>query len=310
MRVERTSQGTTSLDRLLRALILALAVAVAGFAAYYTWDRRVDPGPSLLDRTTARAEQAVRDAPQNADARMSLGEVYLANYRYTEALAQFNAALEIDDKLLDARRGRGLAYVGLSQFSEAEQEFQAIIDARKDGEFAGMDKMLAEAYYFVGRAQLQLGRPDEAVQSLQSALKIDRTDSDAWQLAGTALLASGKPADAIQAFKNAVLFVPKFVEAYRGLAEAYRARGDEEAARYGDGMVQWSSGMYDEAIKTLQAVTRARPELWEAWTGLGLSYEARLRKQEAAEAFQRALTGNAEDYNARLGLTRLGVSTP
>ena len=72
-------------------------------------------------------------------------------------------------------------------------------------------------------------------------------------------------------------------------------------------MAMYAVGQNDPAIAELQAVTQAKPDFWAAWTGLGLAYEARGQKPEAAEAFQKALAGDPNDFNARTGLVRLGV---
>jgi tetratricopeptide (TPR) repeat protein len=308
MRVDPIVDQTSVLDRLLRVLALALVVTTVGFAIYYYADRRASPQPGLVERSVAQAEDAVRADPGDPGRRLALADLYLAAARYDEAITQYSTALLLDDQALPAHRGLGLAYVAQGQYAAAERELQPVIDARKDSEFAGVDRDLEEAYYFVARAQLGAGWPAAARESLQQALQIDRADADAWELLATVYVATEDFAAARDAATTAARFTPTVREPYALLVQIYRALGDEEGARYARGMLAYADGKYDEAIGELRAVTQAQPDRWEAWTGLGLAHEAKLQKQEAADAYVQALTGNHDDYSARAGLIRLGVA--
>ena len=307
MPIETARTQSRSLDRLVKALVLALVVAVMSFGAYYYFDRRGTASPDLHDRAIEQAQQAVKADPGSAAARLALADAYLERNYHAEAIAQYDSALQLDDTLTDAHRGLGISYFEQSQFAQAEQELRKVIDGRKAGQFANTDKALAEAYYFQASAQVSQQRPADAIPALESALRIDRADADAWQLLGAAYLASSKPDEAVKALKQAVLFAPKYPEAYQALARAYGDIGDAPRARYAQAMVLYSQGNNDQAIADLRAVTSANSDVWEAWTGLGLAHEAKLQKKEAAEAFHRALAGSPDDFNARAGLARVAM---
>lgn len=295
------------LDRAIKVLALALALAVAGFAVFYTLDRQVKPSPGLVDQAIVQAEQAVRDDPGSTTARLALGDLYLEKRRFDEALAQYNAALEIDSKLLLAHRGRGRTYLAQQRYADAEVELQMVADALGGGEYAATDRGLEETLYFLARAQVSQQKLDAAVANLEKALKIDRTDADAWELLGSISLTQGRTADAIKAFEKTVLFVPSSPDAFAMLAQAYRSSGDDVRARYADAMVLYGRQDYDRAIAGLKAVTEERPDLAVAWTGLGFAYEGKGQKGDAAAAYQQALAADPNDFNARTGLIRLGV---
>lgn len=298
------------LDRLIKLLVLALVVAVVGFSIYYYADRQAETAPSLADRAVEQAEQAVRSDPGDLTARVSLGGAYLMRARDTEAITQFSTVLQVDPSFLDARRGLGIAYLRQGKPELAIPDFQQIIEARRGGEFAGVDKPLQEAYYFLASAQVKLQQHDAAIDSAQHALTIDKTDADAWQVLAQACLAAGRTDEARDAAVTVVKFAPQSGDAYDLLAQIYRAQGNQPGVQYAHGMIAYAAGNYEQAIKELSAATNAKPDLWEAWTGLGLTYEARLQKTEAAQAYHQALTGNPDDYSARLGLYRLGVLRP
>jgi tetratricopeptide (TPR) repeat protein len=61
-----------------------------------------------------------------------------------------------------------------------------------------------------GRAALNtLGRPQEALQCFDNALKLDPKDADAWVGKGTALMALGRNQEAIPCFDKALDLDPQ-----------------------------------------------------------------------------------------------------
>ena len=306
MHVESVGHQPQVLDRVLKALTLALVLSIVGFAAYYYYDRRPVAQTSMIDKAIQVAEKAVYSDPQDLLARVALADLYSANGRDDEGLGQYQAALEIQGNFEPAHRGLGLIYLKRQQYAEAEAEFQLVVDARKGGEFAARDSMLQEAYFFLAQAQLGQQRPGDAVPNLIGALKIDKTDADAWGLLGEAQLASGQIGEALQSLTVATHFDPKFGNAYRAEAQAYSALGDEQRSRYALAMAAYSDGQNEQALKDLVAVTQATPDFSDAWTGLGLTLEAVDRKGEAAQAYQQALAIQPNDLIASGGLVRLG----
>jgi tetratricopeptide (TPR) repeat protein len=311
MQVQTTSlKNTQPLDRAIQWLALALVAAVVGFAVYYYVDRQVQPGPTAIDREITEAEQGVRDNPADLGARIDLGNLYLDRGRYDDAVDQFQTVLQASDKAWPAHRGLGLVAYQQARYDVAEQELQKVVDGLKDGEFAGVDKSLEEAYYFLGRSQVNAHEPDAATTNLEAAVQLDRTDADAWELLGATHLAAGRAAEASQAFERAVRLTPKSREAYQMLASAYGVQANDDGVRYAQAMVLYASGDNERAIAALRELTQARPEYSAAWTGLGLAYESAIDKPEAAAAYRQALAGAPSDYNAQAGLARLGASQP
>lgn len=89
----------------------------------------------------------------------------------------------------------------------------------------------AEGNYWLGRALLELDRPNEAVPFLQSALRIDRSLVDAlYQLARVAE-ESGREDSALTQYENVVSVLPCHLEACQALERLYGQRGEVEKWR-------------------------------------------------------------------------------
>jgi Flp pilus assembly protein TadD len=74
------------------------------------------------------------------------------------------------------------------------------------------------------------GRPDLALGPLQRAVQVDPGHPDGWYNLGTALGQLGRPADAIRCFRTAVQLVPDHAGAWFNLGVASLAVGDRAGA--------------------------------------------------------------------------------
>lgn len=298
------------LDASVYVLAAMLVLAIISFAIYYYLDRRVNPGPSLIERETARLEEAVRTQPDSLPARVALARTYELANRYEDAATQYEAVLSLRPENVDALLGAARVQMGLGNDDAALTFLQQVVDLRKGGEFARVDLQLQEAYYYLGEIYLAQQRYPEAIEELKQAVAIDKTDADAWNKLCQAYVESGNNEEAIESCQRAVLLVPDFTEAYQHLAQAYRGTGQALQARYAAAMVLYSTGEHAQAIAELEAVLEEDPEYWEAYVGLGLAQEAKGHREEAIKAYQRALAGDPDSFLARLGLNRLGGTAP
>lgn len=298
-------------DRWLqRAIIVAaavLALAVLGLAGLYVRERVTQPTTSLADRRVEQAKAAVRSDPNNADARVTLGSALLTKRMYREALEQFQEILRANEWHQAALIGAGVASARLRQDDQAVQYFQKVVEINQDKDFVDVDRRLNAVYYELGRIYLAKGQMDEAVDSLQKALRIDRTDADVLMLLGQALTGQGNLDEAMYAYRSAAAFVPDFVDAYQGLITAAEKKGDADWAAYGKAMIAFSTGKYDEAIRGLEAIV-SNMDQPDAATGLGLTYEAKGDKAKALEAYQKAVSIDPDARFAKNKVTQLSVA--
>ena len=207
--------------------MLVLAIGIPLIVVLYLFDQYHTPGPSLVDRDIAVAEEAVTKDPNLLSARLALAGEYMKNGRLEDAVAQYDQILIAAPDASGALLGRGSAEIALDRLDAAAADFQKIVDAAKGGEMAGADPQLESAYFSLGVIALKQDRAQDAVVQLTDAIKIKRTDADALNLLGTALLKAGDPQRAVAATRQAIALVPVgWCEPYTQLETAYTALSD------------------------------------------------------------------------------------
>lgn len=194
------------------------------FLLYYGYSMFGSDVRSLGDglRGRQRLQQQLEIAttnPRDADAHYQLGLVYQKRRQYTEAIARFQKAIEIDP-------------------SEAEAQFQLGRIAREQGRFddairflktaAGLNDKLAsnEVWRELGAAYLGLSRSEEAAWALAKYTERRSYDPEGLYWYGKALVALGRTAEARAVFDQCVEAVdtmPKHrraeVRKWKGLAK-------------------------------------------------------------------------------------------
>lgn len=294
-------------SRLLRLGVLALAVGVATFGIIYFQDQRVDAVPSLVAQQTQSAEDAVRKAPGNIGARLALATAYRSDKRDDEALKQYDEVLKKEAAHRAALLGRGSVLTEKGDLTAAIAAYRKITGSGAKGEYAAQDPQLAEAHYWLGSIAMKQGKTKDAIKSLESALKIERTDSDALYLLGVALLKDGKSQTAIDAFERALRFVPTgWCEPYSQLNQAYTKLGRAPQAEYAGAMVDFCQKKPADAKRRLLTLTTG-PASVTAMLGLGMIAESESDRQGAKSWYQKVISKDAKNFNARTGLTRLGA---
>ena len=78
---------------------------------------------------------------------MELGQKYLTETNYTEAVASFTEAIELDPENIPAYMGRAEAYIGLKQYDDAKADYTTAIEKTEEQPY-----QQAEAY--IGRAEV------------------------------------------------------------------------------------------------------------------------------------------------------------
>ena len=76
---------------------------------------------------TACASKAAR-----AQEKIDLGQKYLTELNYTEAVASFTEAIELDPENIPAYMGRAEAYIGLKQYDDAKADYGTAIEKAAD----------------------------------------------------------------------------------------------------------------------------------------------------------------------------------
>ena len=143
---------------------------------------------SLLD-----AYLAVR--PQSAEALYLQGYVLERENKARESLAIFNRAAAVQTPQANDLKLVALDYVLLNDYADAVAWLKRSLAA---------DPSNAEAWYFLGRASMQLGDFKAAESSFRESLRLNPGDAKALDNLGLTLEAENRNEDALAAYRQAV----------------------------------------------------------------------------------------------------------
>lgn len=310
MQISRKTRASSdrTLNRLIIGAIAILVIGVPMIGVLYFLDQGRASGPSILERSTAAGEEAVRKNPNQIASRLQLASVYLAADRYADAIAQYDEVLKAQPENRGALMGHGLTSISLEALDVAKTDFQKVVDLAKGGEQANVDPQLEAAYYQLGVVAIAQGQAQAAKDSLEQALRISRTDADALNLYATALLQTGEPQLAVESLRKAVALVPSgWCQPYTQLAVAFTALGDPIGTQYATGMVAACEERPDEAKAALQPLVDG-PFGVDALLGIGLIAEDQGDATTATAAYTKVLTTDPQNFAAIGGLNRLGAA--
>jgi tetratricopeptide (TPR) repeat protein len=294
--------------RAIRVMLVLAVVSTVAVVVYGLRDRFFTSSESLIQHETQRLEQVLQEEPENLQARIALGNAYIADGRYQEAIDQLNQALELsgDENHRGILMGLAFAYMGSGDTAEAIEYFSRVAEISEGAGPIARDRVLETAYYYLGKMALEDGRADEAVEFLKKAVGVERSDADALYLLGKAYEAQANYGDAAEVYKLALAFVPDYIEAYEGLARAYEAQGEPERANYARAMITLFTGEPAEAADRLQQVAASVTDDADLFWGLGLAYERIGQQDKALEAYRQAVSLRDDHLLAQDGLRRLG----
>jgi len=265
-----------------------------------------DSSNKLLDQEIQNLEANLEANPDNVDIRVNLALLYMDNGQTKKAESELKAVLEKEKNYNDALYALGYLYIETEEYQRAIEPFLTIVDLNKDNPMRFINRQLEAVYYFLGTAYYELGSYQAAIESLNEALLIDRTDADAWHLIGNVYRDQGIYNNAIDSYKQALRFVPEFKEVYQALKICYENSGEPELARYAQAMVDYCSGSTDKAIEQLESINARGHDYAEVYLGLGMSYEKQGEIQPAIAAYEYALELDPDLWLAEMKLNALG----
>ncbi len=294
------------LTRLILLVGSLLILVVAVFAAIYYWDRYIHLGDeSPIQRSLSELEQAVRDNPNDIEARMSLAEMYLVDKQYGDAIkqaSQVNNAEPTNERSLFVL---GIAYASTGKFTQAIPALETFTEGRLTGPMANSDQALEAALYYLGASYIETNQSEAAIKSLNQALVINQTDADAMYKLGQAYARSNQPDQAIVQYEKAVRFVPDFQEAYQGMLEIYLTQNKIEYVNYARGMLAYSQRDLKKAQSELEASAAVLDRYAPVHLGLGLTYEAIGAAEKSIQSLNKALELDPNNFMAQQALGRV-----
>lgn len=308
-------------------IVITLGLAMGGLATAPARDRLAAAASTrpmstahrFVADTTDELTDGIDDANDNA--RIGLAELQLAREtsdpaHYARADAAFRRALELDPEHVEALIGKGTLALARHDFA----------DALAIGERAlALDPSVARVHGLIGDAQVELGRYDEALATVQRMVDL-RPDLASYSRVSYLRELHGDVAGAIEAMELAVEAGGPSVENTEyvrvQLGHLHLARGDLAAAEAafsralaklpdyvhamaGLARVRAAEGRLSEAI-SLYTRAAERAPLPEFVIALGETYEAAGRDAEArdeyalAEAMQVLLEANGVETDLEL----------
>jgi tetratricopeptide (TPR) repeat protein len=297
-----------------RALVLGLLWASACAAATVSRNR-------VFHDEFSFDQDLVRNRPQNAWARNSLGVALADRDRYREAIEQYMEALRLNPGYAEAQNNWGNALARMPGMQdEAEEKFRAALRLRPD---------YAEAEDNWGNLlAAQSGRQLEAAGHYEAALRMKPTFAEAENNWGNVLAAlPGRREEAEQHYRAALGLDPDLALAHNNLArllaldpetreealahlrEAVRLQPDYAAAQNNLGLLLLGTpGMVAEAREHFEDAVRLQPQSFLFHFNLGRALAAEPGRQgEAAHQFEEALRLNPGFLPAQAELQRLSA---
>lgn len=285
----------------LAALGLAgLAMGVAGCAG---------EGPSSGNGNGARSTRASLEAVLAADEATQRAKLLMASGRLREALTEFEKAVELDPRAVDARIGIGDVYKQEGDLPRAERWY---------GQAAQVGPDVFEAQYAHGLVLQLMQRYAEAIRAYLRALQIDPRSFDANMNVALAFVQVGQPEQGLPYAVRAVRLSPQSGPANYNMGVVYAALGRHEEAitsyrrasefmgtspqlLLGIADSQSALGLYIDAARTVERLVATDPSA-DAFHRLG---SARFRNKEyeaSLAAFRQALELDEMHYPALNGV--------
>ncbi|MFO7895204.1 MAG: tetratricopeptide repeat protein [Longimicrobiales bacterium] len=263
-----------------------------------------------LRRAADRAARAVALVPGAPRPRLLQARVYLEQGLAGEALERYTEVLEHGpaEHAAEAAEGRVRSLLVLRRSREAVPVAEVAVE-------------LGAPVALLGRALLQAGDAESAVEVFEQAAAAGDASPETLKAHGEALLAAGRPGDAEPRFRRALESAPG-AAARVGLARTLQALGDRAAAEqefagavrtlpsYGPAALglarlQWQSGRRGEALRTLVAFLELDPDHVDGLVRLGTWLYETGRGDQAVRALERARGLDPSHAQAGRELARL-----
>lgn len=142
--------------------------------------------------------------------------------RTTEALEALRLAVSLQPDDLASRRTLGEVLFNSGRYELAIVQFSAVTERTPE---------VSDAWYFLGAAQAEAGRLEDARTSLEQACRLDGANARAWERLGRVHLVLDDSRRAQAAFQMAVQANPLHFEALKNLATLANRAGRRDEAR-------------------------------------------------------------------------------
>ncbi len=217
--------------------------------------------------------------------------------RVAEAMARYEAAVQVDPRCARAHLNRGNVLLARNQLDEARSAYQLA---------AACDTHYAAAPFNLGNLNYRAGEYERALRDYQVAIDIKPDFADAFVAMANALDSLGRTAEAVQSYERALAINPAYAEVHfnlgvlatthgrlheaaNSLRSAIDIRPDYASAHLALGRVLGSLGNLDAAETSLRSALSLEPESAEVLCNLAMILLSRGKASEALQLMMRTL---------------------
>ena len=209
-----------------------------------------EPDPSVDPQPNAKPRQEIY---------YELGIVYRDSKMHTEAIVEFQKAIDLDPDFVAAHISLGKAYLEVGQLDAAENAAKAAL--RIDANSQPARQLLDDIR--------QVRRPRQARRNQQDIL-LHTPDAKKHCERGEAYLNNKQYSEAAAAFKRAIKAGPNFADAYCGLGIAYLEMGaldDAKTAVEAASRLKANRQLVHELLTTIKRAETSlhKREHWKKW---------------------------------------------
>jgi cytochrome c-type biogenesis protein CcmH/NrfG len=205
---ERQGNPSSSGHR-ITTILAAVAVLIAVIALI-----------AFLSRQN-RSPEVTPAAQADAKTHLTQGEQYLQEDKLSEALAEFQAVVQLDPGSIEGHFRLGNTYFQQGQLEQAAAEFQKTL---------GLDPKNVDALSNLGAVYYGQNAFDKAAAEFKQAISLQPNDAELHYNLGAAYVQQSSCDAAIAEFTEALRLSPELTRAYYGLGNAYKLQGKTQEA--------------------------------------------------------------------------------
>jgi tetratricopeptide (TPR) repeat protein len=208
-----------------------------------------------IERSLDAFRHAATLAPGNEEHWLNLTRELMELSRYPDAISAVQDALSANPKSYALHLRLGAAQLAAGHYAEAEKVFRDMVSAgdplptgyvglaqvllrtgraeEAAAELANAQQKLGSNFlisYFRGLAFERLGKPEEAINAFQDALRLNPNNAEAHLSLGKTELSAGRLDAAISELQEALRLSPNNDQTRRLLSKAYTRAGDKKQA--------------------------------------------------------------------------------
>ncbi|UZR94084.1 tetratricopeptide repeat protein [Chondrinema litorale] len=242
-----------------------------------------NPDGAISDLTEALVKNK-----EGAELLASRGSVYMSKNDYTNAMKDFNKAIELDPEYSVAYYQRGVLNVKMDRIEKASEDFSKARRAGLEDQYLNSIKEITLDFYNLGKNAFTSQNYEQAKLYFDKALVIDPYFSEGWYEMGQLYALEYNREEAIKMYSNAIQNDIKY-------GEAYFERGTMKL------LIEDFKGAVFDFEKTNEIL----PGKVEALLGMGDAYMGLGEYSNAVLAYNRAYKQNSSDPEI---MNRLGYA--